>query len=84
MKDFSGKTAATSPRPPTGASLEGPLPGDPFLVVGNLDLRAAGYVREEWFLEGTAQAYRLSGERRADATAACLERGKLCGLREGK
>ena len=56
----------SAPRPSTAARLEGPVPGDPFLVVGNLNLDAAGYVREEWFLEGQAQAYTLRGERGAD------------------
>jgi hypothetical protein len=45
---------------------EGPLPGNPFLTIGDLDLRTAGYVREEWFLGGTAHAYTLRGERGAD------------------
>ena len=53
-------------RSTTGARLEGPLPGDPFLTVGDLDLRTAGYVRQEWFLEGTANAYTTSHERRED------------------
>src|SRR5215468_2671169 len=67
MKDFTGKTDVTpASQPPTGARLEGPVPGDPFLMVGDLDQGAAGYVREEWFLEGTAHAYSLSGERRTD------------------
>jgi len=35
-------------------------------MIGDLDLRAAGYMREEWFLEGSAQAYTLGGRRRAD------------------
>lgn len=67
MKDPVGKTAAMSPPgTATGARLEGPVPGDPFLMISDLDLGAAGYVREEWFLEGTANAYSLDGERRAD------------------
>src|SRR6187431_1188111 len=48
------------------AHLDGPVPGDPFLTIGDLDLRTAGYVRHEWFLEGTASSYRLEGERGAD------------------
>jgi hypothetical protein len=48
------------------AHLDGPVPGDPFLTIGDLDLRTAGYVRQEWFLEGTASSYRLEGERGAD------------------
>ena len=49
-----------------GSRLEGPVPGSPFLTIGDLDLATAGYVREEWLLAGTATAYTLSGERRAD------------------
>src|SRR5262245_16867272 len=48
------------------AQLNGPVPGDPFLTVGDLDLRTAGYVRQEWFLAGTANSYRLHGERGGD------------------
>ncbi len=47
----------------TGTRLDGPVPGDPFLTIGDLDLRAAGFVRQEWFLTGTASSYMLSGER---------------------
>jgi alpha/beta hydrolase family protein len=61
MTKFNSNTAST-----TGARLEGPLPGDPFLIAGDLDLRSVGYVREEWFLESTASAYTLNGERGAD------------------
>ncbi len=50
----------------TNARLEGPIPGDPFLLVGARDLGAAGYVREEWFLASTATAYTLRGERSED------------------
>jgi hypothetical protein len=46
-------------------SLEGPVPGVPFLVAGG-DPSAAGYVREEWFLEGSASGYALRGERGDD------------------
>lgn len=68
MKDSVGKTAAMSPPgTATGARLEGAVPGDPFLMISDLDLGAAGYVREEWFLEGTANAYSLDGERRTGA-----------------
>jgi hypothetical protein len=45
--------------------LEGPLPGDPFLIAGG-DPAAAGYLREEWFLAGAASGYELRGERGAD------------------
>jgi len=50
----------------TNAKLEGPLLGDLFLTVGALELSAVGYVREEWFLSGTASAYALEGERGDD------------------
>jgi hypothetical protein len=50
----------------TDARLEGPIPGSPFLLVGSQSLEAAGYVREEWFLAGTACAYTLRGERSED------------------
>ena len=66
MKDFDWETATMSADRPTDARLHGPLPGEPFLPVGALELGSAGYVREEWFLEGSAHAYALSGERRAD------------------
>jgi hypothetical protein len=46
-------------------SLEGPVPGDPFLIAGG-DPSADGYVREEWFLAGTASGYSLRGERGDD------------------
>jgi len=45
--------------------LEGPVPGDPFLIAGG-DPAAAGYRREEWFLEGSACGYALRGERGDD------------------
>ena len=61
MADSHSKMAGT-----TGSRLEGPIPGSPFLTVGDLDLVTAGYVREEWLLEGTASSYALRGERGAD------------------
>jgi hypothetical protein len=45
--------------------VEGPIPGEPFLIAGG-DPAAAGYVREEWFLSGTASGYALRGERGED------------------
>ena len=45
------------------ASLEGPIPDDPFIMAGAMDLAAAGYVGEEWFFSGTASGYSLAGER---------------------
>ena len=50
---------------PARARLEGPVPGDPFLIAGG-DPAAAGYLREEWFLTGTASGYSLRGERGED------------------
>jgi Alpha/beta hydrolase domain len=50
---------------PSLARLEGPIPGDPFLIAGG-DPAAAGYLREEWFLTGTASGYALRGERSDD------------------
>jgi hypothetical protein len=47
------------------AGLEGPIPGDPFLIAGG-DVAAAGYVREEWFLSGSACSYVLRGTRGED------------------
>lgn len=47
------------------ARLEGPVPGDPFLIAGG-DPAAAGYVREEWFLSGAATSYAPRGERGED------------------
>jgi len=44
------------------ARLEGPVPGDPFLIAGG-DPAASGYLREEWLLTGTASSYALRGER---------------------
>jgi len=35
-------------------------------MLGSLDLAAAGYVGEEWWIEGSAQAYALPGPRSAD------------------
>jgi len=49
--------------------VEGPIAGDPFLMVGNLDLESAGYTGEEWFLSGTATSYSLAGERGEESCA---------------
>jgi hypothetical protein len=45
--------------------IQGPIPGDPFVVAGG-DPSAAGYLREEWFLSGDACSYALRGERGED------------------
>ena len=50
----------------TSGRLHGPVPGSPFLTTGDSHLRAAGYVREEWFLESVASAYTLDHERGED------------------
>ncbi len=50
----------------TDSTFEGPIPGDPFAMLGSLDLEAAGYVGDEWFLSGTARSYSLAGERTDD------------------
>lgn len=43
-----------------------PLPGPPPGAAGTYDLGALGYVEEEFLLEGTAQSYRIAGERSRD------------------
>lgn len=40
---------------------EGPIAGDPFLMLGGFDLAASGYVGEEFFASGVAQSYQLAG-----------------------
>lgn len=45
----------------TDRQLEGPVPGDPFLIGGGIDLTAAGYVGEEWFLSSSACGYQAVG-----------------------
>ncbi len=46
----------------TDTHLEGPIAGDPFFMASDQALEAAGYLREEWFLSGTASSYTLAGE----------------------
>ena len=46
----------------TETKLEGPILGDPFAMLAALDLDAAGYIGEEWFISGNAHAYTLEGE----------------------
>jgi len=38
-----------------------PVAGTPFLSLGAFDLKAMGYVVEEYFISGTATAYKLAG-----------------------
>ena len=49
-----------------GTKVDGPIPGDPFLAVGALDYRGAGYLREEWFVSGTASRYTPAGPQTED------------------
>ncbi|THD64496.1 MAG: hypothetical protein E8A49_02345 [Phenylobacterium sp.] len=41
-------------------------PGSPFLGLGAFDLKALGYVVEEYIVSGTATSYKLTGEPTAD------------------
>jgi hypothetical protein len=50
----------------TKTRLDGPIEGDPFLPVANIDLAAAGYVGEEWFISGSAPSFTQLGERDDD------------------
>jgi hypothetical protein len=45
----------------TPTRLTGPHPGPAALDLGTFDLRDAGYLVQEWFLEGRAQSYRMRG-----------------------
>jgi hypothetical protein len=38
-------------------TIEGPIPGTPFVQTTNFDLASVGYVQEEYFISGTATAY---------------------------
>jgi hypothetical protein len=42
--------------------LSGPVPGEPVSTLGQFDLARLGYVAQEWFLAGTAGAWRAAGE----------------------
>jgi hypothetical protein len=42
------------------------VPGEPVLALASYDLKALGYVVEEFFLDGTAQSYKLAGQATAD------------------
>jgi Alpha/beta hydrolase domain len=50
---LSAATAAAVPTP----IVTGPIAGAPFLISTNVDLAAAGYVEEEYFLSGTASSF---------------------------
>ena len=57
---------------PAGAAVAQPAaklieaPGSPFLTIGAFDLKALGYVVEEYVISGTASAYKLTGEATRD------------------
>ncbi len=44
-----------------GATVSGPIPGDPIIDIAKGDQAAKGYVTEEYVFSGTAQAYRQIG-----------------------
>ncbi len=50
--------------PPAAKLIE--APGSPFLTIGAFDLKALGYVVEEYVISGTASGYRLTGEATRD------------------
>ena len=50
-------------------------PGSPFLGLGAFDLKALGYVVEEYFVTGTATSYKLKGEATADGACAAEAAG---------
>ncbi|HEY2998050.1 MAG TPA: alpha/beta hydrolase domain-containing protein [Acidimicrobiales bacterium] len=55
-----GQTPPTAAAPPAGVAtptVTGPVDGAPFSVSRPVDLAAAGYRQDEFFLSGTAQAY---------------------------
>ena len=58
---------------PTVAPVAGP--GSPFLGLGVFDLKALGYVVEEYFVSGTAASYKLKGEATADGAWAAEAAG---------
>jgi hypothetical protein len=58
---------------PTIALASGP--GSPFLALGAYDLKALGYVVEEYFISGTATSYKLTGEPTADGAWAAQAAG---------
>jgi hypothetical protein len=43
-------------------TIEGPIPGVPFVQTTSFDLATVGYVGEEYFISGTATAYTSAGE----------------------
>src|ERR1700728_360867 len=43
-------------------TVTGPIAGTPLLDLGRFDLKALGYVTEEFFLSGTASSYKRVGQ----------------------
>ncbi|WP_293907233.1 alpha/beta hydrolase domain-containing protein [Phenylobacterium sp.] len=62
---FSGLSADAAPPSVTPPSVT-PVAGTPSLGLGLYDLKALGYVVEEYFVSGTASAYALVGEPTTD------------------
>lgn len=50
----------------TQVKLDGPVSGEPFVMMPSTNLGAAGYVREEWFVSGAAHSYGMEDERSED------------------
>lgn len=49
--------AVANPLLAAGATVSGPIEGQPTLALGNFDLTELGYVTEEFFMSGTATSY---------------------------
>ena len=60
------RSIAQKPIAMANTRLEGPVSGEPFFMASIQGLEAAGYVREEWFLSGTANSYTLAGDASPD------------------
>lgn len=58
----SGDEAAPVPNP----SVEGPIPGAPFVQATNFDLSEVGYSQAEFFVSGTASSYVNAGDLEPD------------------
>src|SRR3954467_11387884 len=61
-----GVSLAPAAAPPAPAVAAINAPGSPFLTIGAFDLKALGYVVEEYIVSGAASAYKLSGPPTAD------------------
>jgi len=55
---------------------EGPVPGDPFLMLPGTDPAAAGYRREEWFVSGSASAYEWEDDVADGAASSARQSGE--------